>query len=428
MKSLKKVPPGAKGLRKLPTAVRNKMGYMQKGGKVTKKMVDEEFTSNMNSSMNLTNELAKRASTGLKKNGFPMKPAAAKALKKEVARRKKQEQKAKPNYRYVGTKLPAGPAPFEDDGMPKAKNGMKAVKKYGKGGKMYQKGGKVKSKKGNKVTDYGSTDLVGLDLATAERRVAQDAKYAKNSKNYGTSKYDKNIDRERVAGKRNQQAFDTSQDSKVKKLRRKDPKAYNRIKESLRAAGESTERTRQLNRKRDSMKSGGKIVKYQEGGKNSKREAAKSGASSAYADQRAIKLAEKEAYQLQVQMNNAKRRADMTGSKVGAGGPDPKLNRRLDRKEAKQDKTWEKLESELEAAQERLFDIYEKQGVPVNQRRSYRRTNDDGSYRSYKGKDGKQHYSYGPVTKPGVDPRPEEKVTYLDQKGNVIKKETRRLN
>ena len=209
----------------------------------------------------------------------------------------------------------------------------------------------------------------------------------------------------------------------MEKLYRTDRKAYNRIMESLRAAGESTERTRQMN-----YKSGGKIVKYEEGGKNGKRKAAKSGASSAYADQKAIKSAEKEAYQLQVQMNNAKRRADMTASKVGAGGPDPKLNRRLERKTAKQDKTWEKLESELQAAQERLFDIYEKQGVPVNQRRSYRLTNDDGSYRSYKGKDGKQHYSYGSVTKPGVDPRPKEKVTYLDQKGNVIKKETRRLN
>jgi len=31
------VPEGSKGLSKLPTAVRNKMGYMKKGGKVTKK-------------------------------------------------------------------------------------------------------------------------------------------------------------------------------------------------------------------------------------------------------------------------------------------------------------------------------------------------------------------------------------------------------
>lgn len=38
MKALKKVPGKNKGLSKLPTSVRNKMGYMQKGGKVTKKM------------------------------------------------------------------------------------------------------------------------------------------------------------------------------------------------------------------------------------------------------------------------------------------------------------------------------------------------------------------------------------------------------
>lgn len=36
MKALKKVPSDAKGLGKLPTAVRNKMGYMEKGGKVFK--------------------------------------------------------------------------------------------------------------------------------------------------------------------------------------------------------------------------------------------------------------------------------------------------------------------------------------------------------------------------------------------------------
>ena len=37
MKALKKVPGDAKGLKKLPTSVRNKMGYMEKGGKVNKK-------------------------------------------------------------------------------------------------------------------------------------------------------------------------------------------------------------------------------------------------------------------------------------------------------------------------------------------------------------------------------------------------------
>ena len=36
MKSLKKVPSGNKGLSKLPTSVRNKMGYMKDGGTVKK--------------------------------------------------------------------------------------------------------------------------------------------------------------------------------------------------------------------------------------------------------------------------------------------------------------------------------------------------------------------------------------------------------
>ena len=34
--SLKKVPAGSKGLKKLPTPVRNKMGFMSKGGRVKK--------------------------------------------------------------------------------------------------------------------------------------------------------------------------------------------------------------------------------------------------------------------------------------------------------------------------------------------------------------------------------------------------------
>ena len=34
--AMKKVPAKSKGLKKLPTAVRNKMGFMKKGGKVKK--------------------------------------------------------------------------------------------------------------------------------------------------------------------------------------------------------------------------------------------------------------------------------------------------------------------------------------------------------------------------------------------------------
>ncbi len=37
--ALKKVPADAKGLSKLPTSVRNKMGYMKHGGKVDDKMM-----------------------------------------------------------------------------------------------------------------------------------------------------------------------------------------------------------------------------------------------------------------------------------------------------------------------------------------------------------------------------------------------------
>lgn len=37
MSTLKKPPQDAKGLKKLPTTVRNKMGYMSRGGKATKK-------------------------------------------------------------------------------------------------------------------------------------------------------------------------------------------------------------------------------------------------------------------------------------------------------------------------------------------------------------------------------------------------------
>ena len=40
--SLKAVPANNKGLKKLPTEVRNKMGYMNKGGKVKKLMTPKE--------------------------------------------------------------------------------------------------------------------------------------------------------------------------------------------------------------------------------------------------------------------------------------------------------------------------------------------------------------------------------------------------
>lgn len=106
-----------------------KKGGPIKGKTVTKEMVDKEFAHNFEVNANLTNKMAKQASTGLKKNGFPMKPANVKSLKEQVKKRKEKEGKAKPNYRYVGTKVPGGPTP-----------------RFKKGGKMkkYLKGGQVK--------------------------------------------------------------------------------------------------------------------------------------------------------------------------------------------------------------------------------------------------------------------------------------------
>lgn len=121
-----------------------KLKRFEKGGKVkgktvTKEMVDKEFAHNFEVNANLTNKMAKQASTGLKKNGFPMKPANVKALKEQVKKRKEKEGKAKPNYRYVGTKVPGGPTP-----------------RFKKGGKMkkYLKGGQVKldANKDGKIT------------------------------------------------------------------------------------------------------------------------------------------------------------------------------------------------------------------------------------------------------------------------------------
>lgn len=154
MRALKKVPSNAKGLKKLPTPVRNKMGYMQDGAKfapmsnqkISREMVEKDFNESMKKHMQFTNKLAKQLADGVDSRGLPLKPAARKALEKDVKKRKQYEQTAKPNYKDVGLGLPKGDAPFEDDAMPKAKYGMKAVKKkMPGGGKMpvYRKGGKV---------------------------------------------------------------------------------------------------------------------------------------------------------------------------------------------------------------------------------------------------------------------------------------------
>lgn len=249
MKALKKVPPGAKGLSKLPTSVRNKMGYMQKGGKITKKMVDDQFNRNLDSHANTTNRLAKQAATGLKPNGFPMKPKNRKALQKDVDQRKAYEQKAKPNYRYVGTSLPGGPAPFEDDAMPKAKKGMKAVKKY-------QKGGKVK--KSYKKTSLSTKDQEGSFSARTKRTKSANSPFASIDSEY-TQKYQNKIVGKGGTAKRigYQEERMRSRDKfdKVMGLR---AEAYQ--------ARENKFGTKKPKAK--VMKSGGKVVKYQKGGAN----------------------------------------------------------------------------------------------------------------------------------------------------------------
>jgi len=110
-----------------------------KGKKLTKEMVDKQHSSDLDKSANTTNKLAKKASTGLKDNGFPMKKEAVKALAKNVEKRKKRESNSKPNYRDVGKPIPGGASP-----------------RFKKGGKMmkYLKGGQVKldANKDGKIT------------------------------------------------------------------------------------------------------------------------------------------------------------------------------------------------------------------------------------------------------------------------------------
>ena len=121
------------------------------GGKVTKKMVDKEFAHNFEVDANLTNSLAKQASTGLKKNGFPMSPENLAALKKEVARRKKSEGKRKPNYKYVGTDLPSERTPSFEDGGKLTAEEKKALKE--KTRKILMGGSKGKKKTEGKKSD-----------------------------------------------------------------------------------------------------------------------------------------------------------------------------------------------------------------------------------------------------------------------------------
>lgn len=148
------------------------------------------------------------------------------------------------------------------------------------------------------------------------------------------------------------------------------------------------------------------LKKYAIGGetdpvkKGGKREAAKSEASSEFEKKRAIQTAEKEAYQLQVKTDNALERSQRTTSKTGGGAPDPKLNRRLEKKSGKQYGEYESLNDQLLAANERLLSIYDKYDIPESDRVSRRRKDKSGAFDAFTGKDGKQHFNFLSVNNP----------------------------
>jgi hypothetical protein len=123
------------------------------GVKVTKKMADDKFKKDFEAAANMTNDLAKQLAKGVDAKGMPLKPAAKNALAEQIKKRKASEQGMKANYRYVGTEIPAGEAPFEDDAM------------YEKGGKIV---GPKKKDKVTKITPEYIKQQEGFAKATYE--------------------------------------------------------------------------------------------------------------------------------------------------------------------------------------------------------------------------------------------------------------------
>lgn len=93
----------------------------EKGGKVTKKMVESEAADMADGLANMANELELKGQG--KGKGFPLTAAKRNKLLKQAAEARKRSGKVKPSYNEVGLSIPDGPAPFEDDGMYK-KGGM----------------------------------------------------------------------------------------------------------------------------------------------------------------------------------------------------------------------------------------------------------------------------------------------------------------
>lgn len=82
------------------------------GGKVTKKMVEDESNKKFIESANMANDAARAAETGIGDNGFPL-TASKRANKASYAsREKKNSAKISPAYNNVGLSIPGGKSPL----------------------------------------------------------------------------------------------------------------------------------------------------------------------------------------------------------------------------------------------------------------------------------------------------------------------------
>lgn len=93
-----------------------KKGGTLRGKKVTKEMADKEFKKKFEESANFANKFAKYAETGVGPNGMPLSAKKRKEYADLAKSYKSKSSEMKPNYRYVGTKLPAKDQPVYKKG------------------------------------------------------------------------------------------------------------------------------------------------------------------------------------------------------------------------------------------------------------------------------------------------------------------------
>lgn len=112
-----------------------KKGGTLRGKKVTKEMEDKEFKKKFEESANFANKFAKYAETGVGPNGMPLSAKKRKEYAELAKKKKDQSSKMKPNYRYVGTRLPAMDQPvFKKGGkVDSEKKGLEPMVKKSKG-------------------------------------------------------------------------------------------------------------------------------------------------------------------------------------------------------------------------------------------------------------------------------------------------------